>query len=76
VLSSDGGVIAYALPACVGDCNRNGVVTIDELVTGVGIALETAPINRCYALDTDGTRTVQINELVEGASHALEGCGS
>ena len=76
VLGGDGGVIAYALPACLGDCNRNGIVTVDELVTGVNIGLNASPINRCYALDRDGSRSVQIDELIEGARHALEGCSA
>jgi len=76
VLGGEGGVVAFALPACVGDCNRNGVVTINELITGVSIGLDTAPINRCYALDRDRSKTVQIDELISSTGNALEGCES
>jgi outer membrane protein assembly factor BamB len=70
----DGGVIAYALPACLGDCNRDGRVGINELVTGVTIALDAAPINRCFALDRNADRSVAIDELIGGTRSALEGC--
>ena len=71
----DGGVIAYALPACPGDCNRDGSVAINELVTGVNIALDAAPINRCFAFDRNANRSVQIDELIGGTRSALDGCG-
>jgi outer membrane protein assembly factor BamB len=74
VFGNEGGVIAYALPACPGDCDRNGAVTVGELITGVNIALGTASMNRCYALDRDGDRRVGIAELVRGTRSALEGC--
>jgi hypothetical protein len=70
----DGGVVAYALPACLGDCNRNGSVSVSELVTGVNIALGAAPIDRCRALDRNGNRTVQIDELVGATGSALDEC--
>ena len=30
-------------PLCIGDCNRDGTVTVDELITGVNMALGTIP---------------------------------
>jgi hypothetical protein len=70
----DGGVVAYALPACLGDCNRNDVVSVDELVTGVNIALSQAPINRCFAMDGNGDQAVRVNELVGATNGLLQGC--
>ena len=70
----DGGVVAFEVPACLGDCNRNGVVAINELVTGVNIALEAAPVTHCMALDSNRDGLVQINELVGGTRSVLEGC--
>lgn len=72
----DGGVVAYALPACLGDCNRNGSVSVSELVTGVNISLGAAPLDRCRAFDRDGSRSVQIDELVGGTGSALDGCSA
>ena len=61
-------------PTCVGDCNNNGVVTIDELITGVDIALGSTGIDMCRAFDVDHTGEVKINGLVLGVDNALHGC--
>src|SRR4029453_10293572 len=39
--------IATLNQRCVGDCNNNGSVTVDELVKGVGIALGSLPVSAC-----------------------------
>src|SRR5262249_58715806 len=46
--------------ACVGDCNGDGVVTINELILAVNIALGDAPISACPAIDAhhNGQRTI------------------
>jgi cysteine-rich repeat protein len=64
-----------AAPACPGDCNRNDVVTIDELVTAVGRALGTKPPESCGAIDRDNDGEVQVNELIAAVNSALFGCG-
>jgi hypothetical protein len=61
-------------PACVGDCDGNGAVTVDELVLGVRIALGNAQISECPAFDQDASETVTVDELVQGVSNALNGC--
>jgi outer membrane protein assembly factor BamB len=61
--------------ACVGDCNRNASVTIDELVRGVGIALGSATVDACEAIDNNRDGAVAVNELVRGVGRALNGCG-
>ena len=65
---------AVALPACVGDCNSDGSVTVDELVTGVNIALGTAGLDRCPAFDSSQDDDVTVDELVAGVKAALSGC--
>jgi len=67
-------VIAFRLPRCPGDCNDDGSVTVDELVLGVNIALESAPVTACPAMDGDGDATVTVNELVAGVHTTLAGC--
>lgn len=62
--------------SCSGDCSGDGIVTIDELVTGVDIALGTAPLDRCRAFDCNGAEQVTIDCLVQAVSHALNGCHS
>src|SRR5262249_44364231 len=54
--------------ACTCDCNGNGVVTVDELLHGVNIALGRLPLSSCTALDQNGDGKVTINELLSGVS--------
>jgi ELWxxDGT repeat protein len=61
--------------ACVGDCDGDGRVAVDELVTGVGMALGTRPLSACPEIDKDANDTVSVDELVSAVRSALEGCG-
>ena len=61
--------------ACVGDCNGDGVVTVNELITGVNIALGSLPLSACPAFDREGDGMVAIGELIAGVSNLLYGCG-
>jgi len=60
--------------ACAGDCNGDRVVSVDELVIGTRIALGTARVGRCSSFDGNASGTIEITELVEGVSSALDGC--
>ncbi len=60
---------------CVGDCNSDGRVAVNELVTGVSIALGRADISSCPAFD-GGAGTVPISILVTAVGNALNGCGA
>jgi hypothetical protein len=62
--------------ACTGDCNRDFQVTVDEIVSGVSIALGMASINACERFDADGSETVTVDEIVSAVDHALNGCPS
>ncbi|MFN8643322.1 MAG: PQQ-binding-like beta-propeller repeat protein [Candidatus Binatia bacterium] len=72
-------LLAAALPpaadACVGDCNTDARVTIDELVRAVDVALGGAAIATCDAVDNNRDGTVTINELVRAVTKAQVGCG-
>ena len=63
-----------AAPACIGDCNGDGEVTVNELITGVNIALGNSPISACPAFDGDGDGEVSIAELIGAVNAALGGC--
>jgi len=67
---------AMARPAlgCVGDCNGDGAVAINEIISGVTLALGTAPVSACAAFDDDGNGEVRINELLAGVNGGLIGC--
>ena len=62
-----------AAQVCVGDCNGDGMVTVDELVTGVGIALGSLQ-RPCEALDANHDGQVAIAELILAVNNALNGC--
>ncbi len=66
--------LLVALPgyACVGDCNDDGAVIINELVIGVNVALGAS--GDCSAFDRNGDETVSIDELLAGVNNALAGC--
>jgi alpha-L-fucosidase len=63
------------LPAeCAGDCDLDGRVSIDELVSGVGIGLGTLAVGECPELDTDANGAVSVAELVVAIGRAGGGC--
>ncbi len=53
-------------PPCVGDCNRNGQVTVDELIRAVRIAVDGDPdeMRACLSADRNLDYAVDIAELV------------
>lgn len=61
-------------PPCYGDCNHDGRITVDELVIGVGIALDHTSMDACRSLDIDRNGRVSVDELVLAVSGALNGC--
>lgn len=70
-------LMAMAAPGaagCPGDCNGDGAVTVNEIVSVVNIALGLAPIADCRAVDTDGNGEASVDELVTMIHHALNGC--
>ena len=61
---------------CVGDCNSNGTVTVDELITSVNIALGTAAVSTCPSLACNGSGPITVDCLVKAVNAALIGCGN
>lgn len=59
---------------CVGDCNGDGRVAVNELITGVNIALGLAPVDQCPSFDANMSSTVSVNELIIAVNNALNGC--
>jgi YVTN family beta-propeller protein/cysteine-rich repeat protein len=63
--------------ACVGDCNADGRVTIDELIVGVNIVLGAVPTERCAVFAaSDGAAVVTVSTLISAVNDALDGCGA
>jgi len=67
-------VIEGATCSCVGDCNMDGVVAINELIRAVNISLELQPLTACICADGNGDGRVTINELIQAVNRSLDGC--
>lgn len=64
----------FAPAPCPGDCDFSGAITVDELITGINIALGTATYAHCIGLDGSGDGEVSVDELVGAITRALAGC--
>jgi hypothetical protein len=60
---------------CVGDCDCNREVTVDEILKMVNIALNLANITLCEAGDPSGEGEVTVDEILMAINSALSGCG-
>lgn len=56
-----------------GDCNRDGGVSVDELITGINVALGAADPSACAEADADGDGAVRVDEVMLGVRAALFG---
>lgn len=65
--------IVTPAPVCVGDCNGDGVVAINELVLMVNIVLDRAPLDACPHFE-DWQCFICINMMVEAVNALLRGC--
>ena len=61
-------------PACAGDCDGSGAVSINELLIGVNILIGSAAPAQCTAVDTNGDGMVAVNELIQAVNAALGSC--
>jgi hypothetical protein len=59
---------------CVGDCGSDGEVTVDELITGVNMALGVTPLSACPVFDANGDGEVTIDEILQAVNSTLNGC--
>jgi hypothetical protein len=60
-----------AMACCVGDCNLDGQVTVDEILLAIYVALGNADVSSCKCPGCGPT----IDQIVLGAiGNALEGC--
>ncbi len=61
---------------CVGDCNGDGIVTVDELLTMVNIALGNAQLQSCVAGDGNNDGQISVDEILTAVNNGLNGCPS
>jgi hypothetical protein len=66
--------LPVATVPCAGDCNADGQATVDEIVSGVAIALGTQSLSTCGVFDANGDGSVTIDELLQAVDAALAGC--
>ncbi len=59
---------------CVGDCNDDQSVSIDELLALVNIAFGSANVSTCAAGDLNGDGRITIDEILTAVNAALDGC--
>lgn len=59
--------------ACIGNCNGDGSVTVNEIITLVNVALGTARPSDCPHGIPPGA-SVDIALLIRAVDHALNGC--
>jgi Ca2+-binding EF-hand superfamily protein len=64
----------YGCNVCRGDCNNNGIVAVDEIVRGMGVALGRVSLDTCPSFDADEDGFISVNELITAVNNALVGC--
>jgi hypothetical protein len=62
--------------SCVGDCNCDGQVTVDEIITMVNIGLGAVDPARCLTGDANGDGQITVDEIITAVTNALNGCAA
>lgn len=65
---------AVELGACVGDCDEDGIVTVNEILGMLGVTLGTASFDLCPAGDRNDDGSITVDEILVAVTAALEGC--
>lgn len=65
---------AHREQAARGAAARVAHDVVTDLILCVNIALGTAPLSSCLAIDTDGNGQVSVSELIQAVNAALNGC--
>jgi len=60
---------------CAGDCNDDGTVAVDDILTMINIALGNMPVTACGAGDANHDGRITVDEILTAVSNALNGCG-
>ena len=63
-------------PRCSGHCDGGGIVTVDELLTLVNIAIGNADVSTCDTGDANHDGHVTVDEILGAVNNALSGCPS
>jgi len=66
---------ANARGECPGDCNEDGLVTVDEILCAVGVSLGTRLLDSCCpSMDINGDGQITVDEIIALVNIALNGC--
>ena len=60
--------------ACVGDCGGDRLVTVDEVLKMVNIALGNAAVGACAPGNPNGDNQITVDEILTALDNALKGC--
>jgi len=60
--------------SCNADCNGDGVVAVNDVITAINIVLGQAPLSGCLTADTNGDEALTINEILAAVNELLSGC--
>lgn len=61
-------------PACVGQCNGSGPVTVAEVLTMLNISLGNAGVSICPSGDANHDGQITVDEILLAVKNALSGC--
>jgi hypothetical protein len=70
-------IASFRFPSCVGcvgDCNRDYAVTVDETIMMTNIALGSIAITDCLRGDRNSDNMITVDEIIEAVNNALNGC--
>ena len=59
---------------CPGDCDGSGMVSVDEIIVMVNVALGTEPVANCTAGDVNGDGQITVDEIIAAVNAVLLGC--
>jgi len=66
---------ALQMKLCTGDCNGDGAVTVDEILTMVNIVLGIEDVSTCLPGDANNDKMITVDEILTAVNNALKGCG-
>lgn len=66
--------VARATEGCTGDVDRDGIVTVNEIIIGINIALGNRLLSAAPSFDYDGDGQVTVGELIRAVEFALGSC--
>ncbi|HKA54801.1 MAG TPA: hypothetical protein VKJ47_14170 [Candidatus Binatia bacterium] len=59
---------------CIGDCDGDGMVTVDEVLTMVNIGLGRLLSSECEAGDANHDGFITVDEITAAVNRVLDGC--